>query len=780
MHCQFIRSFQTPLHLLDVLLSTMDMEELNKLFSSIGLDPQKSLEAAKNKKLSGQLYTILEHAGLSKGSGCDRAKGMLYYLLATKLTKESLEHLDFLINEISSSNLKSEAQLEAALRYTHCTNNINRAEFDRLCGIGVTVSQDEISSAVEQVLLNSKDILGKTQPGLLIRQVKEVNNIKWADSKLVKQIFDERYAKAIASLDSTKESSAVVEEKEGDRSTAFRTFEGDVLRLHRPGENKQKTAEIMRRHLEATGGKVITRFPPEPNGFLHIGHAKAINLNFRYAEAHDGHCYLRYDDTNPEAEEELYFKSILDTVEWLGFKPWKITYASDYFPELFEYAIDLIKRGKAYVCHMTPEEIKESRGGEDMKGARWNSPWRDRPIEESLRLFDEMHRGLIEEGKATLRMRQDMQNTNPFMWDLVAYRILKHPHVRTGDKWIIYPTYDFTHCLCDSLENITHSLCTTEFIKAHECYDWVCDSLDVYKAFQWEYSRLNLTNTILSKRKLTKLVQKGIVNGWDDPRIYTLAAVRRRGFSPRAINNFVERLGVTTSSSTVDIRLLEHCVREELNESAPRLMAVLDAIPVEIKNSSKRSIFVPYFPTHPEKKIGELTGGDVEFSERIYIDSSDFRVDGKQDPEYRRLYPDGCVGLLRANCIIKCTGYETDRDGKVTLIKAECINEIPEKATFIQWVPEDSVKCEVRLYSELFKSRNPSDNPDGWLADINSNSLLVKQNVLVDRRVIPVGKPGATFQFIRVGYFCVDPDSKYDSNGNPEHLVFNRTVPLKE
>eukprot|EP00126_Sphaerothecum_destruens_P004847 Sdes_comp18415_c0_seq2m8272 len=366
-------------------------------------------------------------------------------------------------------------------------------------------------------------------------------------------------------------------EPKGDQEAEENGYRGAVALFHKPGENYKtdgyimtpKTLQLLKKHLQVTGGSVWTRFPPEPNGILHIGHAKAMNLNFNYAKTMNGKCYLRYDDTNPETESLEYVEGIRDMCFWLGHQPWKVTYSSDYFHELYEFAIELIKRNCAYICHQTAEQMFEERGGDDKK-ARHESPWRNRPIAESLALFQDMRKGKFEEGKATLRMKMDMTSGNPQMWDLVAYRVKYSPHHRSKNEWCIYPTYDFTHCLVDSLENISHSLCTREFKQSRVSYYWLCNALDVYCPVQWEYSRLNITNTVLSKRRILKLIDDGYVRDWSDPRLHTLLALRRRGFPPDAINEFCNRLGITTSETMVDSRLLESCVREELNRTCPR------------------------------------------------------------------------------------------------------------------------------------------------------------------------------------------------------------------
>jgi glutaminyl-tRNA synthetase len=411
-----------------------------------------------------------------------------------------------------------------------------------------------------------------------------------------------------------------VEKKvDDDKIHSFMDLAGEALNFFKPGENyktdgyvtTEKTTELIKKHLKETGGKVTTRFPPEPNGILHIGHAKAINFNFGYAKAHDGVCYLRFDDTNPEKEEEKYFKGIIDVVTWLGYTPSKITHASDQFDKLFALAVDLIQRDLAYVCHQKADELK----GHNVE----SSPWRNRCKEESLKLFNDMRKGKFDEGEASLRMKHTMEDGKE---DPVAYRIKYAHHARVGDKWCIYPTYDFTHCINDSLENITHSLCTKEFQARRSSYYWLNNALDLYCPVQWEYGRLNLNYTVVSKRKLMKLIQEGICFDWDDPRLFTLSGMRRRGYPPEAVNMFCAKVGVTMAQTTTDITLLESCVRTVLNLTAPRAMAVLEPLKVTIENyphDSKIEITAPNFPADESK--GNHT---VFFDKVIYLDAVDF------------------------------------------------------------------------------------------------------------------------------------------------------------
>ncbi|GAA29540.2 glutaminyl-tRNA synthetase [Clonorchis sinensis] len=496
---------------------------------------------------------------------------------------------------------------------------------------------------------------------------------------------------------------------------------GDATKFHKPGENytspgyvvTTSTMRLLKEHIAQTKGMVVTRFPPEPNGILHIGHAKAINFNFGYAKKLGGITYLRYDDTNPEKEEEEFFRAIKEMVLWLGFTPYKVTHASDHFDQLYKWAKKLIRLDQAYVCHQRLEEI---RGFNPPP-----SPWRDRPIEESLQLFEDMKNGKIDEGCATLRMKITLADGKV---DPVAYRIKMRPHHRTGSTWCIYPTYDYTHCLCDSIENITHSLCTKEFQSRRPAYYWLCNILDVYCPVQWEYGRLNLNYNVVSKRKILKLIQSGIVSDWDDPRLITLTALRRRGFPPQAINNFCERIGVTMSQTILDPSALEACVREYLNEHAPRVMAVLDPLRVVISNwnelypnMTKGEVDIPDFPALSDSKAHKAC-----ISSEIYLDSSDFQE--RPEKGYRRLTPDQPVGLRHAGLVLQVREVKKDQAGKVVelITTAKTVENGPKPKAFIQWV-SDPLHCEVRLYDRLFTVKDPDNAKDGFLSVINPSPL---------------------------------------------------------
>ncbi|KAJ4424042.1 Glutaminyl-tRNA synthetase [Gnomoniopsis sp. IMI 355080] len=535
---------------------------------------------------------------------------------------------------------------------------------------------------------------------------------------------------------------------------------------------------------------VLTRFPPEPNGFLHIGHAKAIATNFGFAKYHGGQCYLRYDDTNPEAEEEIYFTAILDTVRWLGFEPYKITYSSDNFQKLYDLAEKLISLEKGYVCHCDDAEIKRQRGGEKGESPRYRCSHAEQSVEENLQKFRDMRDGKYKPREAFLRMKQDITDGNPQMWDLAAYRVLDASHHKTGDKWKIYPTYDFTHCLCDSFEGITHSLCTTEFILSRVSYEWLNKTLGVYEPMQREYGRLSLSGTVLSKRKILKLVTDKIVRGWDDPRLYTLMAIKRRGVPPGAILEFINELGVTTNATVIQIVRFEQSIRKYLERTVPRLMLVLDPLPVVIEDAGEdegTELTLPFSPKNPA--MGSHT---VKLTKTVYIDRSDFReVDS---PDYFRLAPGKAVGLLQMPYPIKATSFTKDEaTGKVTEIRAVFVREGKKPKTYIQWVGTDgSRRCEVRMYNPLFKSENPSAVEGGFLSDLNPDSEIIYPEAIIESGIEEVkkrapwpeaageselGKGGlesVRFQGLRVAYFALDSDS------TDEKLVLNRIVSLKE
>lgn len=735
-----------------------------------------------------------------KGQTLPDGAGNLLYHMASKIKQQIIHQLPLLVKYIASGKLDTTIRVDAALAYLLKNGlvgaTVNIADFEKHCGVGVVVTPEEIERVVEaSIKRNRAALLEQRYRFNVFKLMQEVRDeLPWADGKQVKnevdvQIFDllgekteadlapppkkqkeKKPAENVANKGDKASAAADASKASSDGASSIAELMKTKVHFHAPGENYKtdgyvvtpNTERLLKEHLKITGGQVRTRFPPEPNGILHIGHAKAININFGYAKAHNGTCYLRYDDTNPEKEEEKFFVGIRDMVEWLGYKPDKITHSSDYFQQLYEWAVLLIQKGLAYVCHQSADEMK----GFNPKP----SQWRDRPIEENLQLFEDMKNGKIDEGAATLRMKITLEEGK---MDPVAYRIKFIAHHRTGTDWCIYPTYDFTHCLCDSIEHITHSLCTKEFQSRRSSYYWLCNALDIYCPVQWEYGRLNVNYTVVSKRKIGKLITEKIVNDWDDPRLFTLTALRRRGFPAEAINNFCALVGVTGAQGAIDPAMIEASVRNYLNVNAPRRLVVLEPLKVTITNfpyEKPQSLEVPNFPNDPSKGSHLVT-----FDKVIYIEKSDF----KENPEkgYHRLSPEQTVGLRHASYVIRVTEIKKDANGEVNELICTCesIEKAAKPKAFIQWVSQPH-KIEVRLYEPLFYHRNPEDAnevPNGFLSDCNPNSLKVVTSY-ADASLLQNLKVYDRFQFERIGFFSVDPDTTL---GN---TVFNRTVTLKE
>lgn len=712
--------------------------------------------------------------------------------------------------------LQRQNQLDGGMKYLRGVGAepLDGVALEEASGVGVVVTREDIAAevaiAVEGVSERLKEERYRMNTSPLLGKV--IKALKWADPKLVKAELDlqvegllgprteednkkpekkkapkvvkaEKAEKAAAQVTSKAETQAVEEEawKSVDPFAFFPKPE-DNNQVHttvymsdgRQMQIANSTAELQK-HLAVTKKKVITRFPPEPNGYLHIGHAKAMFIDFGMAEQYGGECCLRFDDTNPEAEKQEYIDHIQDIVAWLGWTPGKITFSSDYFHELHALAVKLIETGNAYVCHQTGGEIKASRE------KREPSPWRDRPKEESLKLFEDMRKGLVDEGKATLRMRQDHKNENYNMFDLIAYRIKFVPHPRAGDQWCIYPSYDFTHCLVDSLENITHSLCTLEFESRRASYYWLLHVLDLYKPVVWEYSRLNISHTVLSKRKLNKLVTDKYVSGWDDPRLMTLAGLRRRGVTPESINLFCRELGITRNDSEISPHKFEYHVRMDLDATSERALAVLSPLKVVIDNlpdDHVEQVQARVFPGRTEETY------PVPFSKVVYIESTDFRTEDAKG--YYGLAPGKSV-MLRYAYPITCTSFRTDDDGNVVELHAECDRDFmaagrkPPKGV-LNWVGQSSkdtlpAPFEARLYGTLFKS-DAVDDEDGdaggdWLEQLNPDNLVVSKGFCTEK--VAKAPVGTRLQLERLGFFVVDPDTT-----NSPMPVLNRTVTLRE
>lgn len=523
--------------------------------------------------------------------------------------------------------------------------------------------------------------------------------------------------------------------------------------------------------------RVQTRFPPEPNGYLHIGHAKAICINFGIKNKYHGVCNLRFDDTNPIKEDTEYVEAIKEDIKWLGFDWDNIYFASDYFDYLYECAIKLIKKGLAYVDDLSPDEIREYRG--TLKEAGINSPYRDRTVDENLELFKNMTDGKYEAGEKVLRAKIDMASSNLNMRDPIIYRIMYAHHHRTGDKWCVYPMYDFAHPLSDACEKVTHSLCSLEFENHRPLYDWVVDNcVEGEKPRQIEFARMNLNYTLTSKRKCLKLVQDKIVDGWDDPRMATISGMRRRGYPAAAIRDFCERIGVSKAYSVIDFAMLESCVRDNLNQNSPRAMAVIDPIKLIIDNypeDKEEELEVEYHPDHPE-----YGSRKIPFCKELWMERDDFMAEPIK--KYRRLYVGNEVRLYKAYCVT-CTGYDTDENGEVTAVHCTYDPETfggdtPDGRKVrgtIHWVSaRDNATATVKLYERLFNVENPSDEEGVGSFEDNLNPDSLKEKKAYIERSLADTNPGDKYQFMRTGYFCTDTTS------TPDNLVFNRTVALRD
>ncbi|KAI0265828.1 glutamine-tRNA ligase [Gloeopeniophorella convolvens] len=688
-----------------------------ELFKSIGLPQAKAAEAAKSARSAAALRELIAQHELA--GRIDERQAVLVAALAVQAQRIGDDARGYVVGAIIDERLKSTDQVSAAAKYLEANPPpVDDAAFDRECGVGFSISPEGIARTVTEYV-QSAAVSGWNNMGAAIAALRTSPELRWANPLEVKNAVEAALTARFGAKEAAKpkgkepkepKAAKAPEAAEAEASTgadARSVFaEGFLGRLHKPGGNPQLRPALRDAHLRATGGRVYTRFPPEPNGFLHIGHSKAIFVNFGYAAHHGGRCYLRYDDTNPEAEEAVYFESILEMVRWLGYEPWKITYSSDYFDQLYGLAVELVRRDKAYVCHCTGEEIHAHRGGDD-GGARTACAHRTRPVEESLREFENMKTGKYQPGEAILRMKEDLDDPNPQMWDLIAYRVLLAPHHRTGDKWKIYPTYDFTHCLVDSFENISHSLCTVEFIASRQSYEWLCDALEVYKPRQSEYGRLALQGTITSKRKLLALVREGYVLGWDDPRLYTLIALRRRGVPAGAILSFVGGLGVSTAASNIQLARFDQSVRSYLENTAPRLLMVLKPLKVTLENVPEDYVIFVEKALHP--KAPALGTAKLPFTRTVYIDRDDFRLEDSPDTS-------------------------ASRPARLTAQRQGA----KKPKAFIQWVAEHAPSGspvrvdETRVFHRLFRSDNPLAAQPDYKADVDPDSLETVRGALVE------------------------------------------------
>jgi len=721
------------------------------------------------------------------------------YSAASRLKESSERFRPALGRYIASGQLKSNPQLDAALDYLKklpADAVLDASGFEAACGIGVDVTREEIAAAIAAEAEKVKDRLLEDRYlfpiGNLQGTLRKDARLKWCDGRIAKEVVDEVVRSILGPCTAEDEEAA----KKGKAPSAAKKkpaapppppAAAAAAAGGAGGEETKKDVDshafaarelasavnserLLAEHKAVTGGKIRTRFPPEPNGFLHIGHAKSMCLNFETAfkavGASPDQCDVtfRYDDTNPEAESMEYIENQAENVHWMGWRPTRVTYTSDYFEQLHAFAVELIKRGKAFVCHQSKADMEKSKEHARHKTGDPNSPWRDRPISENLFEFENMRLGLYDKGKAVLRMKMDMHDPRPCMWDPVAYRIKYHHHPRTGSTWCIYPSYDFSHCLVDSIEHIDYSLCTLEFEARRDSYYWLLEALDLWRPHVWEFSRLNITCNPLSKRKLLTLVTTKTVSGWDDPRICTINGLRRRGYTSEAINNFCRDIGVTRTENVIQLTRLEHFVRQDLNVTSRRGFCVLNPLPVTLTNFPADAVKEVQAPNFPQ----DLTKGShtVYLTRTIFIDYSDFRLEDSKT--YYGLAPGKQVGIKYAGCIT-CTNVVKSPEGAVVGLEATYSPETTASLKgHIHWVSPSvpggpPFTATVRLYSPLFNEE----------MEMVQGSLQVVDGAVIDASLVdaPVY---SRFQFERVGFFVTDPDSQ------PGRPVFNLTVSLKE
>ncbi|KAK9794917.1 hypothetical protein WJX73_006674 [Symbiochloris irregularis] len=785
-------------------------EEAIDLFTRINLPEQKVKEAARSKKLRQELAAVILEAGISD---CARSTGNLLQAVATKYPISARVHRPVVLRDyVVTDKISASKQLEAAFKYLEKQGDapLDLTAFEQASGVGVVVSEAEVKDAVSSVLASAADQIQsqghRINRNMLLSKVTLLQ--PWADGAVAKAQLDLALEERLGPKTAEDEQPVDKKKKKKEAKAALAAaapsqpapgatppqaepaaVSDPYAHLPAPQDNSGVHTTIpfsngstmhvtnsraaLAAHLEATGGCVVTRFPPEPNGYLHIGHAKAMFVSFGMAKHRGGRCFLRFDDTNPEAEKQEYIDHIRDIVSWMGWTPYKQTFSSDYFEELYQLAVKLIRSGNAYVDHQTAEEISAYRE------ERRPSPWRERPMLESLQLFEDMRRGLIDEGKATLRMKMDPGNNNYNMFDLIAYRIKFAEHPHAGKGWVIYPSYDYTHCIVDALENITHSLCTLEFESRRASYFWLLDALQLYKPVVWEFARLSLTNSITSKRKLNDLVTGGTVKGWDDPRLVTLAGLRRRGVTPEGINAFCRELGITRSDSIVHLHKLDFHVRAHLDAVSPRCLAVLHPLRLVLTNLAPdylHHVHGKVFPGRSEETY------DLPLTRVVYMEQADFRESKSKD--YYGLTLDQ-PAMLKYAGVITAKDVVRSSSGAVVEVQADFkpleAGAKPPKGV-LGWVgqPRPGVEpssFEARLYEPLFRSPSPADLGDAWLDDLNPDSLTVVPGAVGPPRLTSA-KVGDRFQLERIGFFYVDPDSTINDTSN--RLVLNRTCTLRD
>lgn len=770
--------------------SSPELQARTETLVAYGLDPRITRTVANSEKATATILDAFSSAGLSQHAP-DPSKAMLLYTATKKLTSiVAPPGRNILFQAIGDGRVHDGPHTEAAAawlvaRYKNAAGDIPNTqlkldgndigitvdEFEKAAGVGVVITDVDMENAVNNAIDQSKSQLLEMRYrfniGTLQRGVMET--LRFADGKTVNELI----RAAVESLLGPKTDADMCKppkvKKPKAKKVAAKTnqseepsdpFEGIPNNFEaRDLASAENTRELLEKHRAATGGKIVCRFPPEPNGYLHIGHAKAMFLDFGYAKKMGGYCVLRFDDTNPTVEKTEYIEAIKEMVAWMGHEPAEITFSSDYFEQLHALAVELIKREKAYVCHQTGDEMSRDR----KLGVE--SPYRNRSIEENIRCFSDMRKGKFAEGEATLRMKIDMQHQNLVMRDPVAYRVLHSPHPHVGDGWCIYPSYDYAHCLVDSLEWITHSLCTLEFEIRRDSYYWLLEALDLYRPFVWESARLNLEYTVMSKRKLKFLVEGGHVRGWDDPRMPTLAGMRRRGYTPSSINRFCSAVGISRANNVIGMHVLEHWVRTEHDMNAIRVMGVLRPLKVTIMNfKDEERLSVA---NHPKKE--DMGKREVLLTKTVFVEETDFRM--ADEKGYYGLAP-GKSAMLRYAYPIKVIEVKQEGNRAVELLVEMNYSKSVKPKGVLHWVGSVHDRIEARLYNELFQHKDPASFNDEWLSDLNRESEIVLEDAIIERG-LGNPKPGTTFQFERIGYFTVDVDS------SEEAKVFNMTVSLK-
>lgn len=740
-------------------------------------------------KVLAQLKEVAESAGVLS-TGLDKSKGVLLYKVATAVPEKARKTLaNYVVDGRIGANGFPFAVEFAKKSKLEPSSAEYQAGIESAAGVGLAeLSEAEIQAEVAKLIASKESELETKRyqlKNVFLGAARKEAPLKFANAQTV-------VAEILAQLEARlgKESDQVNQASKkpaapapapaaaaAASSDAPADEEEDTLPANveypPPEANTQLRPELLEQHLLATGGKIVTRFPPEPNGYLHIGHSKAANLDFGYAKRKGGSCILRYDDTNPEAEKQEYIDAILGDVNWLGWSPVRVTYSSDYFDKLYELAESMITRGYGYTCSCPKPVMSE------MRKEKKECKCRSKTVEETLSEFRAMRDRRYQAGEMCLRMKADMQSPNTCMRDHVAYRIKHVPHPRTGDKWCIYPTYDYTHCIVDSLENITHSLCSLEFNIRRPTYEWLCHILDIYCPPQREFSRLDISYTVLSKRKLLKLIKAGVVSGWDDPLMPTIMGVRRRGFRSQALNKLCERVSITRTNTLVDYRFLEHVVREDLEDLTNRSFVVLDPLRVVLSNweaDKVEYVEAPRHPSFPERGTRRLP-----LSRTLYIEHKDFRSTA-DDASYFGLVPGGLV-RLRYSGFIRCDSFETDAaTGRPSVLHCTFVPETSAKIKgIVHWLAEPAPgvaprTAEVRLLDRLFTVEQPGALSDEeFLKALNPNARQVISNALVDGECLDTLTVGQSIQFERHGFFCLDcVDSK------PDAPVFNRIVGLRD